>query len=102
MDAMNSGVHGYLPKDNAIEELLQCIEAVLVDKPFVSPQFEGSAEKKTTTTAKSSNGKYPAHTHWKSGVKIDQWRSNQCRNCRLTFVSPNTIDNHQLQHHKKT
>lgn len=39
-DAMEAGVMGYLLKDNAIEELVKCIETVRMNQKYISPQIE--------------------------------------------------------------
>lgn len=50
--AMEAGVQGYLLKDNAIQDLIQCIEAVLKGKrAYVSPAIEHSARTQRTTPA---------------------------------------------------
>jgi DNA-binding NarL/FixJ family response regulator len=38
--AMEAGVHGYLLKDNAIADLIGCIDAVSAGRTYVSPMLE--------------------------------------------------------------
>lgn len=102
MDAMNSGVHGYLLKDNAIEELLQCIEAVLVDKPFVSPQFAGYlAEQKEYDSEELKMVNTLLTPTEKVVLKLISEGRTSAEIAGLLFVSPNTIDNHRYNITKK-
>jgi two-component system, NarL family, response regulator DegU len=39
--AMNLGIQGYVLKENAVSEILNCLLAVAADKPYVSPSLSG-------------------------------------------------------------
>ncbi len=39
--AMDAGVLGYVLKENAVEDLLKCIHAVVAGQPFLSPSLSG-------------------------------------------------------------
>jgi DNA-binding NarL/FixJ family response regulator len=97
-EAMKSGVKGYLLKDNAIVDLIQCIEAVMKDQIFVSPQIEHYLHDQT-----GHSNQHPELSRLldllspteKVILKLVAEGKTSAAIAELLFISPNTVDNHR-------
>lgn len=102
LDAMESGVQGYLLKDNAIEELLECIASVSLGKPFVSPQFKGFINDQIESSSKELIMVKTLLTPTEKVIlKLISEGKTSTEIASLLFVSPNTVDNHRSNISKK-
>jgi two-component system response regulator DegU len=98
-NAMNIGVMGYLLKDNAITELILCVEKVLKGEKFISPGIE------RLLVAKDKINEIPELQLLTATEKIILKLIAESKTtpeiAGLLFVSPNTIDNHRSNIVKK-
>ncbi|MCW3070742.1 MAG: DNA-binding response regulator [Bacteroidetes bacterium] len=98
-NAMDMGVLGYLLKDNAITELIVCVEKVLKGEKFVSPGIE------MLLTAQDRVNEIPElkmlTATEKIILKLIAESKTTAEIAGLLFVSPNTIDNHRSNIVKK-
>lgn len=98
-DAMRMGVMGYVLKDNAIGDILACIQSVLMGQKYLSPGLEQMLveTKKTEHTVDLSSLTATEKIILK--LIADQKTSAEIAN--LLFVSGNTIENHRSSINKK-
>ena len=95
--AMEAGVHGYLLKDNAIQELIRCIDAVRKGKFYVSPEIEHfltehSAQHENSAVVEAQKVLSPTE---KIIVKLIASGKGSAEIAGLLFISVNTVDNHR-------
>ncbi|MBK8111604.1 MAG: response regulator transcription factor [Saprospiraceae bacterium] len=101
-DAMQSGVQGYLLKDNAIEELLECIVSVDKGNTFVSPQFKGFLNNQHEALSEELQMVKTLLTPTEKVIlKLISEGRTSAEIADLLFVSPNTVDNHRSNITKK-
>ncbi len=97
-DAMEIGVMGYLLKDNAITELISCVEKVLKGEKCVSRGIENLFEL-------SGQNNMPELANLtateKVILKLIAETKTSAEIAQLLFVSPNTVDNHRSNIVKK-
>jgi len=98
-NAMEIGVMGYLLKDNAITELMVCIEKVLKGEKFVSPGIENLLV--TQNKVSEMPGLKMLTATEKIILKLISESKTSPEIAALLFVSPNTIDNHRSNIVKK-
>jgi DNA-binding NarL/FixJ family response regulator len=90
-DAMSIGVMGYLLKDNAIAELIKCVETVLKGERLVSPGIENQL-------AFTQQNDLPGLAHLTATEKVilkliaETKTANEI--AQLLFVSPRTVEDH--------
>jgi two-component system response regulator DegU len=98
-DAMSIGVLGYLLKDNAITELMHCVEKVLKGEKYISPGIEKLLE------LKEKSNEFPKLDNLTATEKVILKLIAESKTspeiAKLLFVSPNTIDNHRSNIVKK-
>jgi two-component system, NarL family, response regulator DegU len=98
-NAMELGVMGYVLKDNAITELILCVEKVLKGEIFISPGIE------KLLVAKDKANEIPElqllTATEKIILKLVAESKTSPEIAALLFVSPNTIDNHRSNIVKK-
>lgn len=98
-DALQSGVFGYLLKDGATQELLQCIESVMMGEHYVSSAFQNLIDdlnkEKNTQVLKSLT---PTELVI---LKLIAEGKTSIEIADLLFVSPKTIENHRTNMNKK-
>jgi len=100
LEAMESGVMGYILKDSAVSEIQRAIELVCEDKHYISPSLAG------LLVEKRRGGGLPAElsnltpTEVRIMRLISDLRSNQEIADEL-FVSKRTIENHRANMSKK-
>ena len=98
-DAMNVGVHGYVLKDNAITELLQCVQQVLKGEKFISAGIEKMLVKKDKV-------QLPAETASLTStelviLKLIAESKTSPEIAQLLFIAPKTVENHRSNITKK-
>lgn len=98
-DAMSIGVMGYLLKDNAITELIQCVEKVLEGHKFISPGIEKLLVLKDKISEVPELDKLTATE--KVVLKLIGESKTSAEIASLLFISPNTVDNHRSNIVKK-
>lgn len=98
-DAMNAGVMGYLLKDNAITELIQCVRTVLQGEHFVSPGIEKLLVLKDGTQHVPGIDKLTPTE--KVVLKLVAENKTSAGIAQLLFISANTVDNHRANIVKK-
>lgn len=97
-DAMRIGVMGYLLKDHAISELIQCVQTVLKGQRFVSPDIE----KFLVHTAQADLPVLAQLTATEKVIlKLVAETKTSAEIAQLLFISPNTVDNHRANMVKK-
>ncbi len=103
-EAMDIGVHGYLLKDNAVSEIMECVNRVLEGKEFVSPEVEKfliarAKRKSNLSTVTDLMGSLTA-TEFKILQLIAKGKTSQ-QIATLHFISVRTVDNHRANICKK-
>jgi DNA-binding NarL/FixJ family response regulator len=99
LNAMNIGVMGYLLKDNAITELILCVEKVLKGEKFISPGIEKLLVEQNKVNEIPELQLLTATE--KIILKLIAESKTTPEIAGLLFVSPNTIDNHRSNIVKK-
>lgn len=96
-DAMNSGVMGYLLKDNAIDELVKCIEAVYAGLQYVSPGIQKFLTERASAQLPADTAElYAALTPTEKLIlKLVAQGSTTQQVADSIFISPNTVENHR-------
>jgi DNA-binding NarL/FixJ family response regulator len=96
--AMKIGIHGFVLKDYAVEEILKCINEIMKGKKYVSENIESFLQKSTSKT--DSNIENLTSTEKIILKLITQEKSSQ-EIADLLFISVNTVDNHRSNMVKK-
>jgi two-component system, NarL family, response regulator DegU len=101
--AMAVGVSGYLLKDNAIQDLTQCIKAVCTDKMYVSPQIEHflvehTEEHENPAVQQAKAVMTPTE---KVILKLIADGKSSADIAAMLFISVNTVDNHRANMARK-
>lgn len=101
--AMEAGVHGYLLKDNAIQDLIQCIEAVCAGKKYTSAAIEHyltehSEQHRHAEVQHAQNVLTPTE---KIILKLISEGKSSADIAALLFISVNTVENHRGNMTKK-
>jgi two-component system, NarL family, response regulator DegU len=104
LDAMNSGVNGYLLKDNAIDELVVAVRKVALGEKIVSQQMQYLL--KETLQFQHSNPDLEKVSTLltpteKVILKLISDGKTTAEIATMLFVSPNTIENHRANMTKK-
>jgi two-component system, NarL family, response regulator DegU len=102
VDAIESGVLGYLVKDNAISDLVACIDSVLRNEVYVSSVLQQYLQQSNDTQheeIKKINATLTATEKVILKLISEGNTSNQI--AALLFISPNTVDNHRSNIAKK-
>jgi two-component system response regulator DegU len=95
--AMEAGVQGYLLKDNAIQDLIQCIETVGAGKIFVSPAIDHFLTEHTELQQHPEIMQAQAvlSPTEKIILKLISEGKSSSDIASLLFISSNTVDNHR-------
>lgn len=101
--AMEAGVRGYLLKDNAIKDLLKCIEVVCSGKIYVSAQIEHFLTEHTAQhqNADVQQAKTVLSPTEKIILKLVSEGKSSADVAGLLFISANTVDNHRANMARK-
>jgi two-component system, NarL family, response regulator DegU len=101
--AMQAGVQGYLLKDNAIEDLILCIEAILKGETYVSSDIEQFLTEHNEATENPNVQKANAllSPTEKVILKLIAEGKTSMQIADLLFISANTVDNHRYNMNKK-
>ncbi len=97
-DAMNNGVDGYLLKDNAVDELVKCIESVRQGRKYVSPQIEKfliDHQAMNQLPAKVQEMYATLTPTEKVILKLIARNKTSHDIAENLFISANTVDNHR-------
>ena len=97
-DAMQIGVDGYVLKDFAIEELMECIESVVSGKKYVSPGISKKLTEKNITIV--PNIELLTATE-RIIIKLISEGNTTQEISDFLFISSNTVDNHRSNMVKK-
>ncbi len=102
LDAMDSGVKGYVLKDGAVAEITRAILAVADDRHFVSPTLSGLLLSRNRSGLESANPALSDLTETELRIfrLIATLKSNQEIADEL-FVSKRTIENHRVNMARK-
>jgi DNA-binding NarL/FixJ family response regulator len=98
-EAMKVGVLGYILKDNAITDLLHCVETVVKGNKFVTPGLQDLLRLGENETDFPQLEKLTATET--IILKLIAESKTSAEIASLLFVSPNTIDNHRSNIVKK-
>ena len=101
--AMEVGVMGYLLKDNAVEELITCIETVVRGQQYVSAQIERylvESKEKANFGEVTELLKQLSPTE-KVLLKLIAEEKTSPEIANLLFISSNTVENHRYNINKK-
>lgn len=95
--AMEAGVSGYLLKDNAIQDLIKCVEMVCAGKVYVSPQIEHYLTEHTSQhqSAAVQQARTLLSPTEKIILKLISEGKSSADIAGLLFISANTVDNHR-------
>ncbi|MFN8277381.1 MAG: response regulator transcription factor [Chitinophagales bacterium] len=101
-EAMNSGVNGYLLKDNASDDLVQCVRDVLHGRIFVSPAIHNFLHAYTGPQHEAVQRVKEKLTATENVILklIAEGKTSQ-QIAALLFISANTVDNHRANMAKK-
>jgi DNA-binding NarL/FixJ family response regulator len=99
-DAIHSGVMGYLLKDNAVEELITCVQKVGMGEKYVSPEIENYliASEEKNLSAQIVALLTPTE---KVILKLIAQGKTSPEIANHLFISPNTVENHRYNIAKK-
>ena len=103
-EAMKCGVHGYLLKDYAITELVNCIELVNNNEKYVSKEIENFLIEHHTNNQLSDEylQLLPSLTPTEKVIlKLISKAKSSNEIAEMLFISPNTVDNHRANITKK-
>jgi DNA-binding NarL/FixJ family response regulator len=96
--AMNLGIKGYVLKENAAEEILNCIASVADGDAYVSPSLTGfllRRRNRTDTLAGKTPGLDDLTTAERRVLKaIAQKKTSKAIAAEL-FISPRTVESHR-------
>jgi two-component system, NarL family, response regulator DegU len=98
-DAMNIGVMGYVLKDNAITELIDCVKKVIKGGKYVSPGIEKLLVRNEGEKHVPEIDKLTATERVILKLIAESKTSSEI--AQLLFVSPHTVDNHRANIVKK-
>ena len=98
--AMRAGVDGYLLKDSASVNLIECIAAVHKQQTYVSPDIDQflTINQAQQSMDKILEGLTPTE---KIILKLIAQGKTSAEIAGLLFISPNTVDNHRSNMTKK-
>lgn len=98
-DAMNVGVKGYLLKDNAITELIQCVDLVLKGGKFIGTGVEDLLVQKDKNPAMQELVKLTSTEQIILKLIAESKTSPEI--ARVLFISAKTVENHRSNITKK-
>ncbi len=104
LDAMQSGVLGYLIKDNAATDLIACIRSVAKGDRYISPQlraFEKEALNSYTISPELELVNRLLTPTERVILKLISEGKTSAEIAALLFISPNTVDNHRANMARK-
>ena len=96
--AMKIGIHGFVLKDYAVEEILKCINEIMKGKKYVSENIESFLQKSTSKTDLSIEMLTSTE---KIILKLIAQEKSSQEIADLLFISVNTVDNHRSNMVKK-
>lgn len=99
--AMEAGVKGYLLKDNAVEELVKCIEAVRLNQPYYSAEIERFLVEGIELPEEVKQRMKQLTPTEKVLVKLISQGKTSPEIADNLFVSVNTVENHRYNISKK-
>lgn len=97
LEAMDSGIHGYVLKDSAVTEILRAISAVCEDKHYISPTLAGLLVQKRS--AKGGELSLALKGLTESELKILRLIADLKSNREIAddlFISHRTVENHRV------
>lgn len=97
--AMQVGVQGYLLKDHAINDLLNCVQKVLKGEKFISPGIEKQLVRKDN--APDMTVLEPLTSTEKVILKLIAESKTSPEIAKLLFISAKTVENHRSNITKK-
>jgi len=92
--AMEAGVYGYLLKDNAVQDLIQCIRTVCAGQKYTSPAIEHFLVEHHQNTDVLHALSLCTPTE-KIIIKLISEGKSSADIAALLFISINTVDNHR-------
>jgi len=103
IDAMESGVDGYMLKDSASQELVKCVETVIAGKKYVSPNIEFFLTEHLAQISSEALQLIKSVLTPTEKVILKLVANGKTSNeiAALLFVSPNTVENHRANINKK-
>lgn len=95
--AMEAGVQGYLLKDNAIEELVECVKTVCAGRMYTSPTIEHYLTEHLEQSENQAvrHAKTVLSPTEKVILKLISQGKSSLEIAGLLFISANTVDNHR-------
>lgn len=95
--AIDAGAHGYLLKDNAIDDLVKCLESVCNGKFYTSTSMEHfmTAHTETTENQAVHRANSVLSPTEKVILKLVSEAKTSAEIAALLFISVNTVDNHR-------
>jgi two-component system, NarL family, response regulator DegU len=101
-DALQAGVHGYLLKDNAIEELKNCIQTVMGGSIYISLQLQHLLNEQADASSVEIQLVQEKLTATEKVIlKLISEGKTSLEIAGLLFISANTVDNHRYNMTKK-
>jgi len=102
--AMDEGFLGFILKDNAIEELLQCIHAVAQNRHFISPDISDFLLRRGQQTDRLTMEKPGLARLTPAERRVLKLIAEGCTSkeiARALELSPRTVDNHRARMARK-
>ncbi|HYG50911.1 MAG TPA: response regulator transcription factor [Flavobacteriales bacterium] len=102
-ESMEAGMNGFLLKDNALDEITECIQDVLAGKNYVSPKLTPLLQKREQKE-KDLKGHELLHSLTHTEFKILQLIAKGTTSRQIAdlhFISIRTVDNHRANICKK-
>lgn len=101
--AMEAGVQGYLLKDNAIEDLVECVKSICAGKMYTSPTIEHYLtehleQHENQSVIQAVKTLTPTE---KVILKLIAEGKSSAEIAGLLFISANTVDNHRANMARK-
>lgn len=97
-EAMNLGIKGYVLKDSAVNDILECIISVTDDNYYISPSVSNFLvnRRKKQNALKSSNPRLENLTPTETKIlKFISENKTSREIADILFLSPRTIENHR-------
>lgn len=96
--AIDLGVMGYVLKDSAVNDIIDCIRTVASGKQYISPAISGFLVKRTKKVNEGTDAKFGLSeltTMQRKVLKLISENKTSKEIAELLFISPKTVERHR-------